>query len=121
MNAALSPNQSHVAVGLDSKCRLMAVQDSRPAANKSLRRRLKSNSQLKASDDIRIEVVTERQTDFLDGGAFQKVVRFSRDGSMLATGGADSSIRVWTVRLLVQPWSPSQSCIYHVQYIPLTR
>lgn len=41
-------------------------------------------------------------TDFCGDGAFQKCVRFSPDGSILATGGGDGHLRVWKVyRLFV--------------------
>ena len=36
-------------------------------------------------------------TDFCGDGAFQKCVRFSADGSIIATGGADGHLRVWKV------------------------
>lgn len=36
-------------------------------------------------------------TDFCGDGAFQKCVRFSPDGSILATGGGDGHLRVWKV------------------------
>jgi prolactin regulatory element-binding protein len=114
MNSSLSRNQSHIAVGLDSKCRLMALQHSSPSSSKTLRRRTKSTSELQGirSNEIKVEVVTERQTDFLDDGAFQKVVRFSKDDSMLATGGADASVRVWTVRVdeACLAWDPWDAC-----------
>ena len=37
------------------------------------------------------------QTDFEKDGGFQKVVRFSADHTLLATGGADGFLRVWKV------------------------
>ena len=37
------------------------------------------------------------QTDFGTDGGFQKVVRFSADHTMVATGGADGFLRVWKV------------------------
>ena len=44
-----------------------------------------------------VEKLKSVQTDFCDKGSFQKVVRFSPDGSILATGGADGYLRVWRV------------------------
>ena len=38
------------------------------------------------------------QTDF-DTDGFQKVVHFSRDHSLMITGGADGYLRVWKVSL----------------------
>lgn len=42
----------------------------------------------------KLECVT---SDFGSGGGFQKCVRFSLDGKLLATAGADGYVRVWKV------------------------
>ena len=44
-----------------------------------------------------VEKIKSVRTDFCDDGSFQKVVRFSPDGSVVATGGADGHLRVWRV------------------------
>ena len=47
-----------------------------------------------------VEKIKSVRTDFCDDGSFQKVVRFSPDGSILATGGADGQLRVWRVSFI---------------------
>ena len=48
-----------------------------------------------------VEKIKSVRTDYCDGGSFQKVVRFSPDGSILATGGADGHLRVWRVNIII--------------------
>ena len=38
------------------------------------------------------------QTDFAEADAYQKVVRFSCDGSLVVTGGTDGVVQCWKVR-----------------------
>ena len=44
-----------------------------------------------------VEKLKSVQSDFCKDGSFQKVVQFSPDHSILATGGADGHLRVWKV------------------------
>ncbi|KAL5017543.1 hypothetical protein ScPMuIL_007132 [Solemya velum] len=44
---------------------------------------------------VHVEQTGKIKTDFCKEGAFQKVVKFSWDHSILATGGADGFLRVW--------------------------
>lgn len=104
MNAAVSHNPTQVALGVDNVCRLMAVRENMSPRNRAsilgARRRPKSGSQSKQGELLKLEMVAEKQTDFRDSEAFQKAVRISRNGSVLATGGSDSSVRIWTVSRL---------------------
>ena len=101
MNAAVDDNQTYVAIGMDSTCRLTAIRAAKLSSKKSTgspaRRRRRTEESRSHADGLTLETVVERQTDFSDQGAFQKCVRFSRSGNALATGGVDSCIRIWTV------------------------
>lgn len=44
-----------------------------------------------------IEEIKQIKTDFHKESGFQKAVQFSRDHSILATGGSDGYLRVWKV------------------------
>lgn len=44
-----------------------------------------------------IEEIKQIKTDFHKESSFQKAVQFSRDHSILATGGSDGYLRVWKV------------------------
>ena len=44
-----------------------------------------------------VDKIKSVQTDFHSDDSFQKVVQFSPDHSILATGGADGHLRVWKV------------------------
>lgn len=44
-----------------------------------------------------IEEIKQIKTDFQKESSFQKAVQFSRDHSILATGGSDGYLRVWKV------------------------
>ncbi|XP_062507298.1 prolactin regulatory element-binding protein-like isoform X2 [Corticium candelabrum] len=100
MNAAVDDNQTYVAIGMDSTCRLTAIRAAKLSSKKSTgspaRRRRRTEESRSHADGLTLETVVERQTDFSDQGAFQKCVRFSRSGNALATGGVDSCIRIWT-------------------------
>ncbi|EQC33453.1 hypothetical protein SDRG_08965 [Saprolegnia diclina VS20] len=43
--------------------------------------------------------VTEFQTDFAKDDSYQSVLRFSPDGTKLATGGEDGTVRVWELTI----------------------
>lgn len=45
-----------------------------------------------------ITEIKKIKTDFHKESSFQKAVQFSRDHSILATGGADGHLRVWKVQ-----------------------
>jgi prolactin regulatory element-binding protein len=47
-----------------------------------------------------IDKIKQIKTDFHKESSFQKTVQFSRDHSLLATGGADGHLRVWKVILI---------------------
>lgn len=47
-----------------------------------------------------MEETAKFRTDFCKDGSFQKVVKFSWDHSILATGGADGFLRIWKVGIL---------------------
>ena len=46
-----------------------------------------------------IEQLKSVTTDFEKEGGFQKAVRFSRDHTLVITGGGDGFLRVWKVRI----------------------
>lgn len=48
-------------------------------------------------ESIELKTVRSIRTDFSEGDSYQKVVRFSSDGSRLVTGGCDGVVRVWKV------------------------
>lgn len=48
-----------------------------------------------------IEEIRKVKTDFHKDGSFQKVVQFSPDHRLVATGGADGYLRVWQVSLKI--------------------
>lgn len=76
---------------------------SRPAGSgdKGVRRRrgpgggAQGNAQSRARE-VRVESLQRVRTDF-SPDALQKAVRFSADGALLATGGADGFLRLWEV------------------------
>ena len=53
--------------------------------------------ELKQKEDIFLQDVSSTRTDFSGTESYQKVVRFSRDGTRLVTGGAEGVVRVWKV------------------------
>jgi len=79
-----------------------------------------SNDHKNASKMIGFEIEPgeEVQTDMSHPAGFQKVARFSDDGSQLVTAGADGHFRVWKV-LLAQS-GPSQNFeMWSLHYITL--
>ncbi|XP_035666428.1 prolactin regulatory element-binding protein-like isoform X1 [Branchiostoma floridae] len=57
----------------------------------------KSAEVTEQSSEYKVESLACVDTDFHKEEPFQKVVRFSRDGDIIATGGADGHVRVWKV------------------------
>ncbi|KAL3870130.1 hypothetical protein ACJMK2_042741 [Sinanodonta woodiana] len=115
MNGAIfyDGRNHNLAVGLDDECHILSVKykivspsDSHEGDDSSgLRKRKggedkenstdkKTNSQIK-SVTFDIEKIKSVKTDFAKSSSFQKVVQFSPDRSVIATGGADGYLRVW--------------------------
>lgn len=49
------------------------------------------------SGTLNMKKIASFQTDFGEGDSYQKVVSFSRDESLLVTGGCDGIVRIWKV------------------------
>ncbi|CAH1253972.1 PREB [Branchiostoma lanceolatum] len=116
--AAKSDGKGHlVAAGMDGKCQLFRItrsketpdegeQDADKENEANLRKRKGSTGHKaekstevtdQTSSDYKVESLACVDTDFHKEDPFQKVVRFSRDGDIIATGGADGHVRVWKV------------------------
>ncbi|XP_078598300.1 guanine nucleotide-exchange factor SEC12-like isoform X3 [Branchiostoma floridae x Branchiostoma japonicum] len=115
--AAKADGKGHlVAAGMDGKCQLFRITKSKEASDEgeqdvdkeneaNLRKRKgstgnkaeKSAEVTEQSSDYKVESLACVDTDFHKEEPFQKVVRFSRDGDIIATGGADGHVRVWKV------------------------
>eukprot|EP00058_Branchiostoma_floridae_P008121 XP_002593609.1 hypothetical protein BRAFLDRAFT_284119 [Branchiostoma floridae] len=115
--AAKADGKGHlVAAGMDGKCQLFRITKSKEASDEgeqdvdkeneaNLRKRKgstgnkaeKSAEVTEQSSEYKVESLACVDTDFHKEEPFQKVVRFSRDGDIIATGGADGHVRVWKV------------------------
>ncbi|KAJ8306061.1 hypothetical protein KUTeg_016606 [Tegillarca granosa] len=98
------------AAGLDDECHVYSLkykvkspEKNKPAedADSQVRKRKGDDSVNDKQESVTkhitfdIEEINKVKTDFHKDGSFQKVVQFSPDHSLVATGGADGYLRVW--------------------------
>jgi len=95
MNIAVHPREEVAAAGIDGTMRLFSLSSEELNKTGGASRK-QSRSTVIEQAIPRISAAGSQFTDFSNEGGFQKVVRFSGDGSRIATGGADGTVRLWT-------------------------
>ncbi|XP_022316787.2 guanine nucleotide-exchange factor SEC12-like isoform X1 [Crassostrea virginica] len=101
--------RNHIfAAGLDDECHIYSVKykvtspEKKEKENNDVRKRTSENENSSNTAEggtkqilFDITEIKKIKTDFHKESSFQKAVQFSRDHSILATGGADGHLRVW--------------------------
>ncbi|XP_011433226.3 guanine nucleotide-exchange factor SEC12 [Magallana gigas] len=103
--------RNHIfAAGLDDECHIYSLKykvtspDKNEKGSNDVRQRKSGNENSANKEEeeegtkqiqFDIEEIKQIKTDFHKESGFQKAVQFSRDHSILATGGSDGYLRVW--------------------------
>lgn len=104
MNCAIHPTSNTLAVGMDNKCQILELDIKEEIQNVE---KAKGKSKIVTKEKTKKFVVNELQSAVTvsaddndekdDDIGFQKVVRFTSDGSYIVTGGSDGHVKILKV------------------------
>lgn len=102
MNCAVHPKEKSLVVGKENECHLLSID----MKTKTLPKEQKDDKNKKQNDTYSLEEyevttlcskVTVECAEDSDDGDFQKIVRFTRDGEHIVTGGSNGYVCVLKV------------------------
>lgn len=106
MNGAVHPNEKSLAVGKENECHLLSVEIKKKLLNNTKTSKGKKGQECNENGGNEYTVstmcsqVTVKCSTDDDESDFQKVVRFTKDGQFIVTGGSNGYVCILNVRII---------------------